>query len=549
MATPRATLSAPTSPEAQLVALAKGIPGYDSFATAGDEYVFDAALAARPIGFFGNCLSHVKGELARKRFLLEPWEASIVANVFGWVHRDTGLRRFREVFIYVPRKNGKSMIAAGLCVYVLFCDKEAGAEIYSAAAEREQAAVVFDMAKQMVLHEPGLASRCTLYKRAIAIMDTHSSYKPISSETASKHGYNPHLSVIDEVHAHKDRELIDVLTTGTGARAQPLTIYITTADYEREGSPCNELHDYATAVREGVFADAAFLPVLYQADKGDDWKHEDTWRKANPNYGISVKDEYIRRECEKAQKRPALENTFKRLHLNIRTEQADRWMKLGDWDKCRDDDAALDSRVAGQPCHVGVDLSSTVDLPSVALWFPLQRVARAFFWCPGERIEERTRAQRVPYQTWVDDGLIFPIIDRTRIDPRAVRDFVLSDVVPQFTVIDVAVDPWNSIELQEELADEGLDVVQFRQGFAAMNAPTKKLGDMVADHELVHDGNPVLRWMAANLAVETDSSENVRPTKKKSGDRIDGIVALIMAIGRGMVAETDADDYDLFVVE
>ena len=307
------------------------VPGYDPQATAGDCW-FDEEAADKVVGFFADCLVHVKGEFAGRPFLLEPWQQAIVANLFGWKRPD-GTRRYREAFIFVPRKNGKSILAAGICIYMLFCDGEWGAEIYCAAAERDQAALVFDVAKQMVNHEPVLRDACRIYTKAITIESMGSTFKAISADASTKHGYNAHCAVIDELHAQKNRELVDVLITSTGARRQPLIVHITTSDFERP-SICNEKHDYASKVRDGIIEDRAFLPVIYEAGRDDDWTNPEVWAAVNPNYGVSISKEYLAHECQRAQEAPTYENTFKRLHLNIRTEQDVRWISMERWERC-----------------------------------------------------------------------------------------------------------------------------------------------------------------------------------------------------------------------
>lgn len=319
---------------ADIAEIARLIPGYDPWSDAGD-CVFDEALAAESVEFFPALLKFTEGERAGSPFELEAWQAAIVANLFGW-YRPDGTRRYREAFVFVPRKNGKSCLLAGLLLHELMRGNEPGAQLYSAAAEREQAALIYRHAAQMVAQEPELSVRCACKPSMKVIERTDGEwcmYKALSADAFTKHGLSPSFVVVDELHAHPNRELVDVLLTGTGARRQPLVVYITTADYQRP-SICNEKYEYAVKVRDGSHSDPAFLPVIYEAAESDDWTDPEVWKKANPNYGISVREEYLSRECEKAKATPGYENTFRRLHLNQRTQQDVRWLSMDAWNSC-----------------------------------------------------------------------------------------------------------------------------------------------------------------------------------------------------------------------
>lgn len=562
--------------EAEWEALLRVLPGYDPFAQAGDCF-FSDERALRAIGFFHEVLTHVKGTLAGRPLYLEPWQLSLVANLFGWTRPDE-TRRYREAFVYVPRKNGKSVMVAGLCLYALGCDGEIGAEIYGAATDRDQARLVFDYARGMVYNEPVLGQRYKVYRGsgqlAITCEDTMSSYKVIDAQAKDKHGFNGHMIVIDELHGQDTRELVDVLTTSTGSRRQPITVYITTADYLRE-SICNEVYDYACSVRDNTGDelapgyDPSFLPVIYEAHKDDDWTDPDVWKKANPNFGVSVTEEYIARECRKAQARASYRNTFKRLHLNIRTAIdidnpfAEKWPECGaregeptdpiEWRKWAQD--ALSER----RCFAGMDLSSKTDLSAIALVFPPVPRDRSdqvstdgepvapspgsaddrlwyvlpWFWMPSEKLFEREHDDGVPFLAWVEHDLI-QVTDGASIDYRRIRSFVRDVLMPRFAMTELAFDPWNAEQICHELADDGLEMVEFRQGYPSMNPPTKRLEAIVLDRQIDHGDNPVLRWMAENTVVTMDPAGNMKPDKSKVKHRIDGIVASIMGIGRAM---------------
>lgn len=510
------------------------IPGYDPIKTAGNCY-FDVPTAEMAISFFPNCLSHVKGKLAGKPFKLEKWQKAIVANIFGWKRPD-GTRRYREVFIYVPRKNGKTTVAAGIVNLILFTDNEPGAEIYSAAADRDQARLVFDQAAGMVRNEDRLYSRGTVYQKAIVRNDGTGSYKPISADANTKHGYNVHAAIIDELHAQPNRDLVDALTTATGARKQPLIIHITTADFDRP-SICNEKHDYAIKVRDGIIDDRSFLPVIYEMTVEDDWTKKRNWKKANPNLGISVARAYLEREFKRAQEVPAYENTFKRLHLNMKTEQAVRWLPLEKWDECGVIEIP-DNQLNLVEWYAGLDLASTTDIAAFVLYSPDNDAVFPTFWIPRESAYIRERRDRVPYLTWANQGLI-RMTDGNVID----YDVILRDIFTlagRFKINEIAVDRWGSQHIQTQLAGEGLEVVPFGQGFASMSAPAKELEKLVVGGSLRHNNNQVLRWMASNVSIEMDAAGNIKASKKKSTERIDGIVALLMAIGRAIAQDPES---------
>jgi len=513
------------------------IPGYDPFTTAG-ECTFDHRAARRAIDFFHECLTFTAGEWMGRPFVLEPWQRAIVGNLFGWKRPD-GRRRYREAFIFVPRKCGKSELAGGLGCLLTFADREPAAQVYCAAADRDQARLVFNAAKTMVLAEPELNARGRIYTNAIIVEETGSVLKVVSAEAYSKHGINAHGIIIDELHAQPNRELVDVLTTSTGARRQPLIVYITTADFDRE-SICNEKYDYACKVRDGVIDDPAFLPVIYEALPDDDWTDPTVWAKANPNLGVSISAEYLHRECRRARETPTYENTFKRLHLNLRTQQDVRWLSLEAWDAC--DGSPIDeAALAGRTCFAGLDLSTTTDLSALVLVFldddgTVTVVPR--FWVPADNAEKRERRDRVPYQTWARQGFI-------ELTPGNVIDYdrikaCIDELHRRFRMREIAVDRWNATQLITQLQCAGYEVIPFGQGFKDMTAPTKELEKLVISRRLRHGSNPVLRWMASHVSVEMDAAGNLKPSKKKSTDRIDGLVAAIMALGRALVQSHDA---------
>jgi phage terminase large subunit-like protein len=513
------------------------IAGFDPEQMAGECW-YDNEAADRAIGFFRDCLTHVKGEKAGLPFELDNWQEDIVGALFGWKRPD-GTRRFRTAYIEIPRKNGKSTLCAGLALYMLFSDGEAGAEVYSAAAEREQASIVFDIASQMVQSEGVLRDCSKTFRKSIAVERTASSYKVLSADAYTKHGLNASAIIFDELHAQPNRDLWDVMATSTGARVQPLTIAITTAGFDRN-SVCWEQHQYAEKVRDGIIEDDAFLPVIYAAGKDDDFRLEKTWRKANPAYGISIRSDYLEREAMKASELPSYENTFRRLHLNQWTEQAVRWLPMERWDEA-DPFGAFD----GRPCWGGLDLASTTDVAAFVL------VAQddeggidvlPTFWIPEENAHRRERKDRVPYEAWIKQGLVRSTSGDV-IDYDQIREDILK-MSEKFNIQEIAVDRWNSTQLVTQLDGEGLNIAMFGQGFRSMSAPCKLLESLVMSKKCHHGGNPVMRWMMSNVAIESDAADNIKISKKRSTEKVDGIVALVMALARASESGDTGSVYD-----
>jgi phage terminase large subunit-like protein len=477
-----------------------------------------------------NQLTHTKGPDAGRPFNLRPWQARIVRQLFT-VGRD-GRRRYRSALLMLPRKNGKTEIAAALAVYFLLLDGEIGAEVYSAAAEKEQAALVFGVAAQMIRNAPELAAECEILEsqKRIVHRASGSFYRALSAEAYSKHGLNPSCVIFDEIHALPDRTLYDVLVTSQGARARPLFFGISTAGYDKH-SILWELYSHAKRVLEEPALDPSFLPVVYEAPAEADWTSEKVWRACNPALDDFRSLDDMRVLAARAKEIPAQENTFKRLYLNIWTEQETRWLSLASWDACR---VELDvAALAGRRCYVGLDLSRTNDLTAAVAVFPDDDgpgfAVLPHFFVPQERILVRSTRDRVPYDAWVHAGLI-----TASEGPEVKYEDVRAKLLAWREVFDMrilAVDPWNAVGLTETLEKvDKLTVVKVRQGKASLSAPSKALEKAVLERSLRHDGHPVLRWNLGNAAVDTDHAGNIQPSKAKSTERIDGVVALVMAI-------------------
>lgn len=480
--------------------------------------------------FFGDCLTHVKGEWAGQPLIPQDWVVEkILCPLF-----DDDDRQYRTVYVEVPRKNAKSTISAGIALYLLLADGEPGAEVYSAAADREQARIVFDMARQMVEASPELSRVCKVMRSAI-VGPNGQTYKVLSADAYTKHGLNAHGIIFDELHTQKNRELWDVLTTSTGSRRQPVVFAITTAGVYDKESICWELHDYAVKVRDGIIEDETFLPVLYGAEKEDDWTDPEVWAKANPGLGVTLKPEYLERKCREAQEVPAAQNTFRRLHLNQWTEQETRWLDMTVWDA--NSGVVSEDGLAGSECYAGLDLASTIDIAALSLVFPVDDGYATImrYWVPEENIVKRSKRDRVPYDAWKWDKWITATPGNV-ID----YDYIRSDINAlgeKYNIREIAIDRWNSTQLQTQLDGDGFVIFPFGQGFASMAAPTKELQKLLLGRQMNHGGDPVLRWMASNVAVQQDAAGNLKPAKNKSSEKIDGIVALIMGIGRASVSE------------
>ena len=503
--------------------------------------MFSQEAADRAINFI-QLLKHTKGEWAGENFILEEWQREeIVSPLFGTLN-DDGTRQYRTLWLEVARKNGKSELAGAIANLLTFADNEPGAEIYGAAADRDNAGIVYDVARVMVEQSPALMKRSQIIRstKRIVVPSTNSYYKAISSEAYTKFGYNPHGILFDEVHAQPNRELWDVLTTAGGARRQPLTVAITTAGYDRN-SICWELHDYAMKIKSGVIDDPTWLVVIYAADEDDDWTDEEVWRKANPALGTFRSINELRTSFKKAQETPAFEMTFRRLYLNQWVSSSERWLSLDKWDECGDTIRKRDV------CYAGLDLSATTDLTALALLFPqdtepVEYDVLMHFWIPEDTMIEKERKDRVPYSQWVKQGFV-------TATPGNVIDYgfiqkALETYREQFNIREIAFDRWGATKLSQDLDAADFTMVPFGQGFASMSAPTKELMNLVLGHLLRHGGNPVLRWNCDNLVVEQDAAGNLKPSKKKSTQKIDGMVALIMSIDRASRHQTSGSKYE-----
>jgi len=493
-----------------------------------EKVPIDVHASGRAISFIEQ-LKHTKGDWAGKRFILEPWQREeIIIPLFGTLNPG-GSRQYRTCYVEIPRKNGKSEIGAAIALYLLFADGEIGGEIYSAAGDKGQSSLVFNVAAQMVRYSPALIRRSKIIdsQKRIVNYKTGSFYQAISAEAYSKYGYNAHGIIFDELHTQPNRDLWDVLTTSTGARRQPLTLAITTAGYDRN-SICWEQHDYACKVRDGIINDPTFLPVIHAAPEDADWQDRKVWFDCNPALGVFRSLEEMETLAKKAKETPALEMTFRRLYLNQWTQSAERWMPMDKWDECAEGIGDLKGKV----CYAGLDLSATMDLTALALVFPDgdSYDVLMHFWIPKDTMLEKERKDRVPYSVWVKQGLV-TATEGNVIDYHSIQH-KLEEYAEVYDIKEIAFDRWGATKLSQDLIDAGFMMVPFGQGFASMSAPTKELMNLILSQKLRHGGNPVLRWNADNLVVNQDPAGNLKPDKQKSTQKIDGVVSLIMAIDR-----------------
>lgn len=495
--------------------------------------VFDAVRAQHALDFFG-WLRLSEGEWADQPFVLEPWQQFIVGSLFGWLRTD-GIRRFRTSYVEVARGNGKSPLAAGLGLYGLVADGERGAHVYSAATTRDQAKIVYGDAEKMVGMSPSLQRRVSKRTNNLSVDDTGSFFRPLSADASKMDGLRVHLALVDEVHEHPSSGVIDKLRTGTKGRRQPMIFEVTTAGWDQH-SICYQHHEYSVKVLESVIANDEWFAFIATIDEGDRWDDPAVWIKANPNLGVSIKPEYIAGLVREAQEMPARQNVVRRLNLNQWTEQAERAIDMDVWDRGAEaiDAAAL----KGRRCFAGLDLARVCDLSALALVFPpIEPNERwkvlARFWIPEADREVRSRRDRVPYDVWVRQGLI-------TATPGNATDFAFIEseilkLCKEYDVREVAYDRTFADAMVQRLTAEGITMAEFGQGFLSMAAPTAELLRLLLAGQLQHGGGAVLRWNASNLSLRQDPAGNLKPDKERSVERIDGIVALCMALGRAIV--------------
>ncbi len=517
-------------------------------------FQWDPTRASRICRFIEN-LTHVKGPLAGQKIRLEPWQVFILTTVFGWVTRE-GYRRFRRVYIEVPRGNAKSTLSSGVGLYMLCADGEGGAECYSLATTRQQARIVFGDAQAMARANPGLRAKFGLGIAAhnMHVLQTASKFEALSAEGSTLDGLNTHLGIIDELHAHKTRAVYDVVETSIGKRAQSMLWVITTAGSDRAGI-CYEVRSFVTQVLNqtllahdglgykiegGAMEDDTQFGIIYTIDDEDDWTTEAALAKANPNWGISVMPDILTSLQQKAVQMPAAANNFLTKHLNVWVNASIAWMDMRAWDRCADNKLALDD-FAGEECWIGLDLATRSDITAKVRVFSrlvndvLHYYVFGDYYLPESAVTDGRNAQ---YSGWVRSQYLIETSGNVT-DYEVIADGLRDDAA-RFRIAEIGFDPWNATHLANILQDEGLAMVEMRQGARTLSEPMKHLQALVLEGRLHHDGNPALTWMVSNTMAKHDENDNIRPIKERDEAKIDGVVALIMALGRTMAAEEPA---------
>lgn len=507
-------------------------------------WVFDEVRAERICAFL-ELLPHIKGKWAREKRLLvlDPWQCFIVTTVFGWVHRETGLRRFREAYIEVPRKNGKSLVSAGIGLYMLSADGEQGAEVYSAATTRDQARIVFDDAKGMAERTPDMRTYLgvAILTHSITVAHTSSKFSPLAAEASTQDGLNVHCAVIDELHAHKKRDLYDVIDTARGAREQSLLWLITTAGTDRSGI-CYERRTHITKVLDRVIDDASMFGIIYSIDDKDDPMDPASWAKANPNWGVSVQKDDMEAAARKAAAMPSALNNFLTKRLNVWVNGESPWMDMRAWERCANPDMQI-SDFAGEQCWMGLDLAQKKDFAALCLVFK-----RSDVWhvCTRLYLNELAvqESGNAHLSGWARSGYV-------QVTDGDITDFdVLADDLrgfcKQFDVQEIAFDPALSMYFAGKLIEEGLPLVEITQRALFFTPPLIQVENLVLEKKLVFDGNPVMTWMVSNLVVKVSKFNELRsPTKERPENKIDGPMAMLMALGRALSAlpKENLDDF------
>ena len=504
--------------------------------TKGHEYYFDPEVAKFVIEFFSSYLKHIKGRFAGKPFEPLDWQAELLATMFGWLRVDNGKRRFRQCYISTAKKNGKSTLLSGIAIYLTIADQEMGSEVYSVATDVSQASIVFRECQLMIQASPELSRRLEINasRRNISDMATSSFYRVLPGTDFRVEGINSHAILFDELHAQRDRRLFDSLKYSGSSREQSISIYTTTAGFNKQ-SICYETYSYAKQVMRDPSFDNTFLPYVCEPANPEDWKTEDAWKAANPSWGETVMKDVFETDFKEAESSNIKQNSFRRYRVNQWVAQSERWLNMDQWEKCN---LPPNESLEGRECWMGLDLASTYDTSAAVLVFPDEDGCYDVlckFWIPAENAEQREVRDRIPYTTWLKDkstGLTATPGNVTDYD------FIRRDIndlreKSKFNIKRILIDRWNATQLAIQLDSDQFEVAGFSQGFGSMSAPTKLLENLVASGKLRHNGNKVLSYMASVVSVKQDPAGNIRPVKPSKGstDRIDGIVALVMALG------------------
>jgi len=479
-------------------------------------------------------LEHTIGKYSGSKFKLEPWQHFIVANLFGFVKPD-GLRRFTRAYVEVPRKNGKSTFSNAIMLYGLLADGEEGAQVYSAATKLDQAMMVFSEGARVCRKLDWIDEAVNVYNSVNnrRINYGESVYRPLEWNPGKQDGLNTHMAVIDEYHAHPNDELYNVIRNSMGARSQPLLFVITTAGFNRE-SACYRHRNYCAKMLEGGIKDDALFSVIYTLDPEDDWKDKKNWIKANPNWGVSVNPRQLEEGLQEALELSHKEVEFKTKLLNVWTDSAEVWISDEKWMRC-----GTNVDPVGV-AYGGLDLATTGDFCAFSLYFPENGAIRTWYWLPEENAKRRNDQQGDAIRQWARDGFI-DVTEGNVTDYAFIRA-KLNELKEKYEIKEIAYDRWNATQIVNDLVNDEFTMYPFGQGFASMSAPTKDLERRVNKLQISHDGNPVTRWMMGNVMLKRDPSDNVKVDKAKSGDKVDGVVSIIMALGTYLQEANDGVD-------
>ena len=510
---------------------------YNDLENALDKgWYFDRKAAQRAISFIEK-LKHTKGKWAGQRFKLEPWQQFILWNIFGWMKAD-GTRRFRYVYVEIARKNGKTALSAGIGLYMLFADGEARPEVYSAATVKDQARICFSDAVEIV-KKTDLKNYLSPYRNSIVYELKGGTMKPLSSDYGTHDGLNPSCGIIDEFHAHKDSGMFDVIKSAFGARRQPLMFIITTAGFNKNGA-CYAYRSNVIKVLQGINEDDSLFGIIYTLDSKEEWDNPKMWIKSNPNLGVSVFPEYLSDQVNDAKNRPEAVRNVMTKNVNLWVDAEKTWILDDMWQKCIGSTERESLR--GCQCWGGLDLSNVSDITAFVLLFHENERFQLlpFFWIPEEKMLEKIRKENINYDKWVQQGYV-KVTAGNVLDYDFVKDDILQ-IVEEFDFQSTAYDRWNASQTIIDLQNEGMECSPFGQGYGSMGAPTKEFEKIVLTQKLEHFGNPVLRWMMSSTVVKTDPAGNIKPDKEKSVQKIDGIVASIMALGEWMTVQSEEDN-------
>lgn len=508
------------------------------------DIIFSDAHYQHAVNFIQE-LPHTVGKYQGSKFLLEPWQHFIIANLFGWLRADSHVRRFTRAYVEVPRKNGKSTLASAICLYGLIADGEAAAQVYSVATKLDQASIVFEESYRQCnaskwLIEGGVEPFFSKNNRVIRF--DNSIYKPLEWNPEKQDGLNTHFAIVDEYHAHQTDEAYNVIRNSMGARVQPMLFTITTAGF-RITSPCYKHRQHCVNVLNGRIQDDDLFTIIYTLDETDDWKNPYVWPKANPNWGISVRPEFVQQALTEAKQSGTKEVEFKTKLLNVWTDAADVWIKDEDWRSI-----LVDNDEAEGECYAGLDLASVSDFTALSLFWPKTMYMKTYYFLPEDALRSRNDQAGDSIRQWARDKYIITT-------PGNVQDYeyIYLKILELQEVYDFALlayDKWNSNSLIVKLEQNGVDCAPYRQTISYMSPPTKEIERLIRNKTLIYQTNPVTRWMIANVSLEKTPEGNIKINKKKSADKVDGPVSMVMALGSWMATQQEqanSVEHDFYV--